>query len=305
MSTLPTWISKIPIIDAHVHVIDRSVIDYDVVEFKTVPALAKDWSEDMFRKALEGDAAEPALDVKGAVFVEVSAVDAHLAKEAHWVQGQLTQRDSVLKAIVASVAVEKGAAATKEALGTVEGCAIRGVRRLIQDRPQGFCCSESFIEGVREVARHHLPFELCIRAGTRPEQCADVLRLVESVPEATFILDHAGKPDIANHSFAPWAAFITKLAAHPNCYCKISGLVTEADHNCWTAEDLRPFVLHALAAFGYNRCAFGSDWFVCTLAGTPRQWISALCGIVADSSLEERRALFAGTAEKLYRLSCS
>eukprot|EP00667_Euglena_gracilis_P016384 EG_transcript_17150 len=302
MTALPTWIHEIPIIDSHVHVIDRSVIDYDVVEFKTIPALAKDWGEAMFRQALHGDGTEEAVTLKGAVFVEVSASDPHLCKEVQWVQGQLNQPGSLLKAIVASVAVEHGAAATRQALEAVEGCTVRGVRRLIQDRPQGFCCSEAFVEGVREVARRGLPFELCIRAGTRPEQCADVLRLVESVPEAIFILDHMGKPDIAHHNLAPWAAFITQLAAHPNCYCKVSGLITEADPQSWTADDLRPFVLHALAAFGPNRCLFGSDWFVCTLAGTFRQWLAALCAIVADLPLEDRKALFAGTAERLYRL---
>ena len=294
---LPSWLQEVEIIDSHVHIIDRTLIDYDVVEFKTVPALAKDWSESMYRAEL------PGIPVRGALFVEVSACDHHLLSEAEWVHKHFVAKtESLFMGIVASIPVEQGAEETAKALNDLKGCTIKGVRRLIQDRASGFCRTDAFAAGVREVARRGLPFELCIRSHACPEQCADVLELVEKLPECVFILDHSGKPGVAAKHFEPWAHFITQLAKFPNCYCKVSGLATEASDTTWVVDDLRPYVMHVISQFGYGRCLFGSDWFVSTLATTISRWVGAICEIVCDAQLEEKRQLFGGTARVVYQL---
>uniref|UniRef100_A0A7S4LLM3 Amidohydrolase-related domain-containing protein n=1 Tax=Eutreptiella gymnastica TaxID=73025 RepID=A0A7S4LLM3_9EUGL len=257
----------------------------------------------MYTHDLDVDAASAGLKVKKAVFVEVSACDSHLVQEAQWVQDTyVNDPKSRLVAMTVSAPVEQGAAATARALDALQGCAVKGVRRLIQGREAGFARSDAFVQGVQEVARRRLPFELCIRAGARPEQCDDVLELVRRVPEGVFILDHVGKPNVAGKEFEEWAKFITALAQFPNCYCKISGLVTEAAA-AWSVDDLRPYVLHALGQFGYNRCMYGSDWFVCTLASSILRWMAALCDIVDSASADEKQALFSATACKVYSLA--
>ena len=91
-----------------------------------------------------------------------------------------------------------------------------------------------------------------------------------------FILDHIAKPYIRGSEFEPWARQMRDLADLPNVVCKISGVVTEADHEAWTIDDIAPFVHHALDCFGEDRVVFGSDWPVVTLASTLARWVETL-----------------------------
>jgi L-fuconolactonase len=136
----------------------------------------------------------------------------------------------------------------------------------------------------------------------RPHQLPAAIAAVRAVPDLTFVLDHAAKPPIASGALQPWASLIGELAAEPNVFCKLSGLVTEADPVTWTLDDLRPYAEVVLDAFGVSRVMFGSDWPVCLLASSYKDVAVAARDLTASLSAAEREAVFGGTATRAYRL---
>jgi L-fuconolactonase len=176
---------------------------------------------------------------------------------------------------------------------------VKGVRRLIQgELDPEFCLRPRFVRGVQLLAEYGLSFDLCITH----EQLPSVIRLVEQCPDAAFVLDHIGKPDIKDHLLDPWRERIATLAEHPNVMCKLSGMVTEADHAAWTPDDLAPYVAHVLAAFGEDRVMFGGDWPVAFQATTYPRWVATLDDLTATLSPGAKRKLWAENAPRFYRL---
>ena len=152
--------------------------------------------------------------------------------------------------------------------------------------------------GLRHVEEVGLVFDLMIR----PEQFGPATALVRTRPDLRFVLDHLGKPPIDTGLLESWASGVRCLAREPNVTCKLSGLVTVADHRSWTVDDLRPYVDVALAAFGPPRLMFGSDWPVCLLAAEYRDVIEAVEGLVADLAPDEQSDIWAGTARRVYSI---
>lgn len=109
-----------------------------------------------------------------------------------------------------------------------------------------------------------------------PKHLPHIRRLLEIYPQLNAIVDHAAKPDIKRQRFHPWQEDLKEVAAFPNVMCKLSGLITEADHDQWQEKDLRPVIDHVLDLFGVNRVVFGSDWPVCLTAGTYEDVYNAL-----------------------------
>jgi L-fuconolactonase len=154
--------------------------------------------------------------------------------------------------------------------------------------------------GLEAVARAGLAYDLVVRLDQLPA-CVEAAR---AVPELTLVLDHAGKPRIraGGAGLAEWRELVSPLAACPNVVCKVSGLVTEADHETWTTADLRPFVETALELFGAERALFGSDWPVCLLAASYRQVKEAVEAALPPLSDTERAQIFGGNAVRVYGL---
>ena len=117
------------------------------------------------------------------------------------------------------------------------------------------------------------------------------------------VVDHIAKPRIAAGETEPWAIDMAAVAAIPGVYCKVSGMVTEADHMHWTVDDLKPYVAHVVEEFDFDRLMWGSDWPVCLLGGPYAQWVGALKEVIASRPLADQRKLLSGNAERLYRLS--
>jgi predicted TIM-barrel fold metal-dependent hydrolase len=126
--------------------------------------------------------------------------------------------------------------------------------------------------------------------------------LAERCPRVTFILDHCGVPQVKEKVLDPWRFHIAELAKSQNVFCKISGIVAYADRQHWTTEDLRPYVEHVITCFGWDRVLFGSDWPVCTLAASYRQWVDALTLITLDAGRANQKMLFHDNAIRVYRL---
>jgi L-fuconolactonase len=137
----------------------------------------------------------------------------------------------------------------------------------------------------------------------RPQQIDAALAAITRVPEGCYVVDHLAKPAIAAGAREPWVRGLAALAARSEVFAKLSGLVTEADWATWSPSDLRPYVEHAVTAFGPTRLLFGSDWPVCTLAAPYGRVVGATEELVDDLSTDERAAVMGGTAATVYGLA--
>ncbi|HEY5090724.1 MAG TPA: amidohydrolase family protein, partial [Polyangia bacterium] len=209
-------------------------------------------------------------------------------------------REPRIAAIVAQVAVDRGAE-TQAALASLAGHAlVRGVRHNIQDDSDpGSCLRPAFVTGVRQVGARGWTFDLCVKHPQLPA----CIELVRACPGTTFVLDHAGKPDLRHGVLDPWRAHIAELARLPNVVCKLSGLVTEADPATWTPAALRPYVEHLLACFGAERLLFGSDWPVVNLAASYGRWLEVALELLEPLSAGERAAVLCDNTRRIYRLT--
>lgn len=285
-------ITPMPIVDAHVHLWDPAFIRIPWLDASAL--LNQRYALDEYRQHTDG------IDVAAFVYVQVDAAPAYGLIEAQWVADQ-ARADPRLQAIVAWAPIEDGlrARAYLEALVQIDP-RIRGVRQLLQgEADPAFCLRPDFIRGVRLLAEYGLSFDICIYH----HQLASVIELVRQCPDVAFMLDHFGKPGVAVGLHEPWRAQIVELAALPNVMCKVSGLVTEADHQRWRPAELAPYVEHVLAAFGEDRVAFGSDWPVVLLAGGYRRWVETLSELTAQLSPAAQRKLWADNARRFYRLA--
>jgi L-fuconolactonase len=279
-----------PIVDSHVHLCDPQRFDYPWMT--SAPSLDR-----VVLPAHLTEAAGP-VQVEHFVFVEVDvAMPQHVA-EAEWVS-QLAQSDLRLKGIVAALPLEKGPEVAPELDQLLALPELRSVRRLIQNQPDpDFCIRPGFIAGLKMLAPHDIAFDICIFHHHLP----NTIEMVRQCPEVRFVLDHIGKPAIKEGLFEPWGENLRKLAELPNVHCKISGVVTEADHRSWTREQIRPYIAHAVECFGFDRIMFGGDWHVSELATTYPEWVEIVDWIVDGCSDDEKRKLFRDNAISFYRL---
>lgn len=176
---------------------------------------------------------------------------------------------------------------------------LKGLRHVIQDEPdQDYILDEAFNRGIAAMQGSGLAYDILIFERHLPA----AIQFVDRHPQQVFILDHAAKPRIRDQVFEPWRQNMTELARRENVYCKLSGMVTEADWSTWSADCLRPFVDVVLDAFGPQRLMMGSDWPVCLLATSFRGWMNTLDDMLNGLSSGERERIFGETAIEAYRL---
>lgn len=279
-----------PIVDSHVHLYDVERLSYGWMA--SAPKINR--SHGM----AEFDAARGPVVVDKLVFVEVAADAGLHLKEAAFVQ-ELADRDARIAGIVAHAPVEKGDAVEDDVAALKGTRSLVGIRRLIQGEPDpSVCIAPNFLAGVRRLGRHGLTFDICVKSW----QMAYAVELVRRCPDVRFVLDHIGKPDIKAGRLDPWRAELKELAALPNVHCKLSGLVTEADHANWTPADLQPYIDHVIACFGFDRVMFGGDWPVSTQASDYPRWVDTLDAALRGVSTADLRKLYVTNAEAFYRV---
>lgn len=281
----------LPVVDAHVHLWDPTHFAMPWLEGD--PVIGQPFGPAEFRAHGAG------VPVEAYVYLEVDVAPHYTLLEARWA-AEWAAEDSRLAAIVAHAPLEYGerCRAYLDALVAVSPL-VKGVRRLVQGEPDpAFGLRPDFVHGVKLLADYGLSFDICIRHHQLPA----AIGLVRQCPETDFVLDHVGKPDIAAHLLDPWREQITELGQFPNVSCKVSGLVTEADHAHWTPDDLAPYVAHVLAAFGEERVMFGGDWPVALRASTYTRWVDTLDALTAHLPEAARRKLWAENARRFYRI---
>lgn len=173
-----------------------------------------------------------------------------------------------------------------------------GIRHIAQDEPDPrYLLRPEVIRGICAVVDHGLAFDILVRGD---EQLEAVAAFSAQIGQGNLVLDHGGKPDIAGGGWDRWAAAITVISGAANVTCKLSGLVTEADHKRWKPEEMTRYLNHLLESFGPTRLIFGSDWPVCELAASYARVLDLIESFVADTCPDHRDEIFGGTASRVY-----
>lgn len=232
-----------------------------------------------------------AAGIERSIFVQTQ----HNVAENRWALG-LAERHEFLAGVVgwidlASPRCEEQLSEFKDHPKSV------GVRHVTQDEPDDdFIVRDDVLRGLRVLEKHGVPFDLLFYV----RHLRHAATLAAQFPDLPLVIDHLAKPEIKFGRLDNWLPHLAAAAKHPNVYCKISGLATEADWHNWTPADLAPYVRAALDLFGPERCMYGSDWPVCELAGSYEHIHAGLVEAIGPLSESDRASIFGGTAARFY-----
>jgi L-fuconolactonase len=271
------------IVDAHHHLWDPGRRDYPWMSGATLDPIRRPYTVDDLRAA-----AGP--DVTATVLVQtVSSV-----AETEEFLAVADASDGLIVGVVGWV--DLTAPADLERLRTVPGGHLLvGIRHQVEDEPDlEWLLRTEVQQGLRAVGAAGLVYDVLVRAPQR----AAAYTAAKQLPDVPFVVDHAGKPGIATGEWEAWAAWIANIAELPNVTCKLSGLITEAVWDSWSAEVVRPYAEHVLSSFGPDRVMFGSDWPVCELAGSYAEVLD-----LARTLLAGAPEAFGETARRTYSIS--
>ena len=176
---------------------------------------------------------------------------------------------------------------------------LKAVRHVLHDEPDDlYMLRRDFNRGISRLHSRSLSYDILILE----RHLSQTIKFVDRHPNQVFVVDHIAKPRIKEDILSPWEENLTELARRENVYCKVSGMVTEADHRLWTPEQLQPYFDVVIECFGPSRLMFGSDWPVLTLASSYRDWVWAFRRFVARLTPDEQRQIGSETARAAYRL---
>lgn len=177
-----------------------------------------------------------------------------------------------------------------------------GIRHLVHDEDNpDWLLREDVQHGLDALANAGLVFDVLVR----PRELPSAITIARDFPHLKMVIDHIAKPPIASGELEPWASQMREFAALEHVACKLSGMVTEADHEHWTPEDLKPFVSTVVEIFGPDRLMYGSDWPVCLLAASYTEVIGALRTVLTELDVltpDSEAAIFGNTAIRWYGL---
>jgi L-fuconolactonase len=217
-------------------------------------------------------------------------------EETRWLLG-LAESHDWIAGVVGWVPMEP--CAMREALGVFAAHPkLLGVREVMQGRPPGALLDPEFNSAVADLKDHGLAYDLLIFAS----QLDEAIRFVNRHADQTIVLDHLCKPRIRERAMGEWADQMRELAKHPNVFCKVSGMVTEADPANWEPDLLKKYFNVVAECFSPARLMFGSDWPVCLVGVDYGRWTSLVREWTAGWSVDERADFFARTACRAYRI---
>ena len=274
------------IIDSHHH-----FWKYDPVEY--------DWIDDSMNKIREDFLPDDLqLTIQEANVDGVISIQARQSlEETDWLIG-LANQNNFIKGVVGWLPlIQKDIGGYLEKYS--EEKLLKGVRHVIQGEPDPeFMHRKDFNHGITLLKKHSLVYDILIVE----RQLSNTIRFVDHHPYQVFILDHIAKPLIGSNELSPWKENIRELARRENVNCKISGMVTEADYQKWTTSQLLPYFEVILEAFGPDRLLFGSDWPVCLVATSYKNWMKLVQKNITSLSETEQLKIMGGNATRLYKL---
>jgi L-fuconolactonase len=278
------------VIDAHHHFWDPSTADYPWLTGPLEP----------IRRRFDPDDLRPELEANGVSGTILVQTRSSLAETREFLE--TAERTRFVVGVVGWVDLTEPDVldVLRELRLHPGGERLVGVRHQVHDEPDpDWLRRDDVRRGLHAVQQAGLTFDLLVR----PRELLAALDTVRALPLLRFVIDHIAKPPIASGELEPWASLIAPFGELPNVFCKVSGMVTEADwQKGWTVDDLRPYVDHVLEVFGPKRLLFGSDWPVCLVAGSYGRVIGASKELFAGLTEAEHGKVFAATARRVYRL---
>ena len=272
-------------VDAHQHFWQYDPAAYGWID-DTMPALKRNFTPADLKREMERAGVDRSIAVQARQTLDetrwlLALADAHpfVAGVVGWVDLQSPAVDAQLEELASHPR-------------------LIGVRHVVQAEPDGFLGSDAFRRGIGRLDRYGLTYDILVYARQLPQ----VVEFVRAFPDQKFVLDHLAKPDVKGAGLAAWRPQIEELAAFPHVWCKLSGLVTEADWGSWTPEQLRPYIETALECFGPERLMAGSDWPVCTLVSPYSRTMAIVEDALGGCSSKERASVLGGTAQHLWNL---
>ncbi|HSS98052.1 MAG TPA: amidohydrolase family protein [Terriglobales bacterium] len=234
---------------------------------------------------------------EAAVTGTVAVQARQMLEESRWLLGLAAQTDLIRGVVGWVPLVESGVAAHLEMLSA--DSKFKGVRHVLHDEVDDFyMLRDDFNRGIALLKNFNLRYDILIFERHLPQ----TIQFVDRHPNQIFIVDHIAKPKIKDRILSPWDRNIAELAKRENVYCKISGMVTEANWKNWGEEDLSPYFDKVLTAFGPQRLMIGSDWPVILVASEYSHWISILRRWIDSLSSAEELYISSKTAVTAYRL---
>ena len=176
---------------------------------------------------------------------------------------------------------------------------VKGFRHIVQaEADTRFLLGDFFCRGISTLKPYHFTYDILVYA----HQLEQVEEFVRRFPDQHFIIDHIAKPNIKGNSIDDWKKRITNISKHQNVYCKLSGMVTEADWKKWKYEDLEPYMQTVLGAFGAKRLVYGSDWPVCLVAADYGRQFGVVKKFIGSLSESEQQMILGENAVRFYHL---
>ncbi|OYW08426.1 MAG: amidohydrolase [Acidobacteriia bacterium 12-62-4] len=274
------------IIDTHHHFWKYSAAEYGWIneEMKTI---RRDFLPADLKKTLDEAGVSGAVSVQARTTVE----------ESDWLLSMAEKHD-FLRGVVGWVPLTEGDV-EKHLERLAQHKKFKGVRHVIQGEPDdNYILRPDFNAGVKKLLKYKLRYDILIfERHLKPS-----IRFVDQHPNQMFILDHVAKPKIKERILSPWREDMIALGKRPNVYCKLSGMITEADWKKWSSADLAPYLDTALQAFGPKRLLFGSDWPVMLVAGQYKPWVELIKQTIKRYSTAEQEQILAKNAIEAYGL---
>jgi L-fuconolactonase len=274
------------IIDTHHHFWHYNPVDYDWIDEEMQTIRRSFLPEDLIA-TIQATEVEGVISVQARQSIEETDWLLELAEQHELIKGVigwLPLKDVEIEEILEKYASNKW---------------LKGVRHVVQGEPDPeFILGKAFNDGIKKLKNHQLIYEILIFE----HQLPNTSKFVDQHPNQLFVLDHIAKPRIRKNELEPWAKNLKVLAKRENVYCKLSGMVTEADYNVWTIEQLQPYFDTVLEAFGPERLMFGSDWPVCLVAVSYKEWVEIVLEQITSLSNREQEMIKSLNAIDIYNI---
>ena len=273
-------------IDAHQHFWRYNPVEYDWID-DTMTVIRRDFLPADLQREINQAGVDGVVSVQARQILEETEWLLRAAAENDFIRGVVgwvPLRDAGVGKILEKFAVHPK---------------LRGVRHVVQSEPDDhFILRRDFNRGIKLLRQFGLAYDILVYE----RQLPPTIEFVDRHPDQVFVLDHVAKPRIGDNLLEPWRESIRELARRENVYCKISGMVTEADYKQWTEDQLKPYLETVLEAFGPRRLMFGSDWPVCLVACSYVRWHEIVSRFTSQLSENDRAWIFGKTAIKAYGL---
>ncbi|HEY3390652.1 MAG TPA: amidohydrolase family protein [Prolixibacteraceae bacterium] len=274
------------IIDSHHHFWKYDPLEYDWID-DSMKVIRKDFLPVNLQTTIHDAGVDGVISVQARQSIE----------ETNWLIGMAHQNDFIKGVVGWLPLIQDNIEDYLEKYADEK--LLKGVRHVIQgETDPEFILRKDFNRGISLLKKYSLTYDILIVE----RQLHHTIRFVDQHPDQVFVLDHIAKPLIGRNIYSPWKENIQELAKRENVNCKISGLVTEADHQNWTPSQLQPYIDVVIEAFGPDRLLFGSDWPVCLAATSYKNWMELVQKSISGLSESEQVKVMGGNSMRLYQL---